>query len=105
MPRRWYCESGRVGHRPFHRRETLQGHDPERVSLLLFLHISHSTEISYRAVERIIETGRLIMRHWSPGDADALYKYASDERVSEMALWPCHSSVEMSRDVINVSSG
>ncbi len=40
------------------------------------------------------------MRHWSPGDADALYKYASDERVSEMALWPCHSSVEMSRDVI-----
>jgi len=51
-------------------------------------------------VERIIETGRLIMRHWSPGDADALYKYASDERVSEMALWPCHSSVEMSRDVI-----
>ena len=56
-------------------------------------------------MERIIETGRLIMRHWSPGDADALYKYASDERVSEMALWPCHSSVEMSRDVINVSSG
>ena len=34
------------------------------------------------------------------GDADALYKYASDSRVSEMALWPTHTSVEMSREVI-----
>lgn len=45
-------------------------------------------------------TERLILRHWREDDAEALYKYASDPRVSEMALWPRHTSVEMSRDVI-----
>lgn len=48
----------------------------------------------------MIETKRLILRPWCEEDATALYKYASDERVSEMALWPCHTSVEMSRTVI-----
>lgn len=48
----------------------------------------------------MIETGRLILRHWETDDADALYKYASDERVSRLALWPRHTSVEMSREVI-----
>lgn len=33
-------------------------------------------------------------------DAEALFRYASDSRVSELALWPCHTSVEMSRMVI-----
>lgn len=47
-----------------------------------------------------IETGRLILRNWQTDDADALYKYASDERVSELAMWPRHESVEMSRRVI-----
>lgn len=45
-------------------------------------------------------TERLILRHWREDDAEALYKYASDPRVSEMALWPRHTSVEMCRDVI-----
>ncbi|MDE6198822.1 MAG: GNAT family N-acetyltransferase [Muribaculaceae bacterium] len=48
----------------------------------------------------MIETQRLILRHWRTDDAEALYRYASDARVSELALWPRHTSVEMSRDVI-----
>lgn len=48
----------------------------------------------------MIETERLLLRHWCGQDAEALYKYASDARVSEMALWPRHTSVEMSRQVI-----
>ncbi len=47
-----------------------------------------------------IETNRLILRRWRIEDDAALYKYASDERVSELALWPRHTSVEMSREVI-----
>lgn len=47
-----------------------------------------------------METERLILRPWRMDDADALYKYASDGRVSELALWPRHTSLEMSRKVI-----
>ena len=39
----------------------------------------------------MIETERLILRPWQESDADALYKYASDSRVSELALWPTHT--------------
>ncbi len=49
---------------------------------------------------RLTETDRLYFRPWRENDAEALYKYASDPRVSEMALWPQHTSVEMSRQVI-----
>ncbi len=48
----------------------------------------------------IIETERLILRRWETGDAEALFRYASDSRVSELALWPRHEDVEMSRMVI-----
>lgn len=48
----------------------------------------------------MIETDRLILRPWRVEDAEALFRYASDSRVSELALWPCHTSVEMSRMVI-----
>jgi RimJ/RimL family protein N-acetyltransferase len=50
---------------------------------------------------KTIDTKRLQLRNWVLDDADALFKYASDPRVSELALWPCHTSVEMSRDVID----
>lgn len=48
----------------------------------------------------MIETDRLILRHWREDDAEDLYKYASDERVSRLALWPAHTSVDMSLEVI-----
>lgn len=48
----------------------------------------------------MIETKRLRLRRWRIDDAPALFRYASDCRVSRLALWPAHSSVEMSRDVI-----
>lgn len=50
--------------------------------------------------DTVIETDRLILRPWVIDDADALYRYASDRRVSELALWPRHTSIEMSRMVI-----
>lgn len=50
--------------------------------------------------EMKIETGRLLLRRWRIDDAESLYKYASDGRVSELALWPRHTTVEMSRKVI-----
>lgn len=48
----------------------------------------------------IIQSDRIALRHWRMEDAEALYRYASDERVSGLALWPRHESVEMSREVI-----
>lgn len=48
----------------------------------------------------IIESERILMRPWRTDDAPSLFKYASDSRVSELALWPAHTSVEMSREVI-----
>lgn len=47
-----------------------------------------------------IDAKRLTLRRWREDDAEALYKYASDGRVSEMALWPRHTSTDMSREVI-----
>lgn len=52
------------------------------------------------AEELSVVTERLVLRPWRLSDAKALYKYASDERVGRIALWPRHTSVEMSRSVI-----
>lgn len=52
------------------------------------------------SLKSYMETQRLILRNWQLDDAEALYKYASDSRVSALALWPRHESVEMSRWVI-----
>ena len=41
----------------------------------------------------MIETERLILRKWKVNDAPSLYKYASEPKVSELALWLCHTSV------------
>ena len=48
----------------------------------------------------MIETERLTLRRWREEDAGDLFRYASDERVSALALWPCHTSVGMSLEVI-----
>ena len=60
-------------------------------------HVLYKLDLSQ---QQTIETDRLVLRRWRTGDAEALYKYASDERVSELALWPRHTSVEMSREII-----
>lgn len=51
-------------------------------------------------VSAVVETPRLVLRPWTMNDAETLYRYASDGRVSELALWPRHTSVDMSRSVI-----
>ena len=53
-----------------------------------------------------LETERIILRRWEDGDAEDLYKYASNPDVGPSAGWPPHQSIEESRDVIrNVFSG
>ncbi len=53
-----------------------------------------------------LKTERLILRRWEDGDAEDLYKYASNPDVGPIAGWPPHQSIEESRDVIrNVFSG
>jgi RimJ/RimL family protein N-acetyltransferase/predicted N-acetyltransferase YhbS len=48
----------------------------------------------------VLETERLILRHWEESDAEECYKYAKDPRVGPPAGWPPHKSVEESRNVI-----
>lgn len=47
----------------------------------------------------ILETERLILRHWEESDAEDLYKYASNPDVGPIAGWPPHQSIEESLDV------
>lgn len=47
-----------------------------------------------------LTTERLILRPWCEADAESLYKYASDERVSAPTGFPVHTSVENSREII-----
>jgi len=47
-----------------------------------------------------LKTDRLILRPWNEGDAEDLYKYASDPLVGPPAGWPPHGSVEESRCII-----
>ncbi len=46
------------------------------------------TSQPFDASDVVIDTGRLMLRRWRESDAEALYSYASDGRVSEMAMWP-----------------
>lgn len=48
----------------------------------------------------ILQTKRLILRHWNENDAKELYKYASDPEVGPPAGWQPHTSVENSREII-----
>ena len=47
-----------------------------------------------------LETERLILRPWTEEDAEALYRYAQDDRIGPAAGWPPHTSVENSREII-----
>lgn len=44
------------------------------------------TSQPFDASDVVIDTGRLMLRRWRESDAEALYRYASDGRVSEMAM-------------------
>lgn len=48
----------------------------------------------------IRETRRLLLRPFTQADAAELYEYAKDPRVGPVAGWPCHKSVEESREII-----
>ena len=47
-----------------------------------------------------METKRISLRPWLDGDAETLYKYASDPDVGPRAGWPPHKSVEESLEII-----
>lgn len=50
-----------------------------------------------------IETENLILRKFVLEDAQAMYNnWASDEEVTKFLSWPAHSSVEVSKDIINL---
>ena len=48
----------------------------------------------------MMETDRIVLRHWRESDAEALFKYASDPDVGPRAGWPPHKSVEESLEII-----
>lgn len=48
-----------------------------------------------------IETERLILRRFTLEDADKMYhNWASDPEVTRFLIWPTHSSVEVTRDIL-----
>ena len=48
----------------------------------------------------MMQTERILLRHWNESDAQALFKYASDPDVGTRAGWPPHKSVEESLEII-----
>ena len=48
----------------------------------------------------ILETDRLILRHFTDDDAEDVFKYARDPDVGPAAGWPPHKSVDESLDII-----
>ena len=54
----------------------------------------------------MLETERLILRHWEDSDTKNLFEYAKDTDVGPIAGWPAHQSIDESRDIIrNVING
>ena len=47
-----------------------------------------------------MHTARLTLRRWNGGDAESLFRYASDPDVGVRAGWPPHKSIDESREVI-----
>ena len=51
---------------------------------------------------KTIETQRLLLRRFTPEDAEAMYRnWASDSEVTRYLTWPTHESVDVSRWVVN----
>ena len=50
---------------------------------------------------KTIETGRLVLRPFRIEDAQPMYEnWASDPEVTKFLMWPTHTSVEVSREVL-----
>lgn len=49
---------------------------------------------------KTLETERLILRNWKETDLDDFYEYAKVEGVGEMAGWPHHTDIEISRSIL-----
>ena len=50
---------------------------------------------------QLFETERLILRRFEIGDAEAMYKnWASDSDVTKYLTWPAHTSIDVSRAVL-----
>lgn len=50
-----------------------------------------------------IETENLILRRFEISDAEAMYNnWASDDEVTKYLTWDSHSSVEVSKDILNI---
>ena len=47
-----------------------------------------------------LKTERLLLRRWTPEDAQTLYQLASDPEIGPAAGWPVHTSVENSLSII-----
>ncbi len=48
-----------------------------------------------------LETDRLVLRTWQPGDLGDLYEYAQVDGVGQMAGWKPHTSIEESRAILS----
>lgn len=50
---------------------------------------------------RRLETGRLILRRFTVGDAEDMYRgWASDPEVTRYLTWPCHASSEVTAQLL-----
>lgn len=48
-----------------------------------------------------LETKRLILRRFNPDDTEDMYRnWASDPEVTHFLTWPCHSSPQVSREIL-----
>ena len=48
-----------------------------------------------------IETDRLILRPWRESDLEDFYEYARVDGVGQMAGWPPHQSIEVSKSILD----
>lgn len=48
----------------------------------------------------MLQSRRLLLRHWQAQDAEALYRLASDPAIGPRAGWPVHDSLQTSQNII-----
>ena len=51
-----------------------------------------------------LQTDRLILRKTTPGDAEAVFAYASDPEVTRYVIWETHRSIEDSRAFLDLAT-